>query len=299
MPDEGMQWLQKDKLLSYEEIARCARIFARLGVTELRLTGGEPLLRKELWRLIRMLRAIDGIENIALTTNGYFLKDQAGLLVDAGLDRINVSLDSLDRQLFSDVVRRDDFHKVWEGIEEAERLGISPIKINVVLIRGVNDAEIEKFAQLARSRPYVIRFIEFMPIGKDDGWDMSKVVPTREVIERVNAYETLVPVASTNGAAPAERYIFADGKGEIGFISSVSMPFCADCDRVRLTSDGKFRTCLFSLGETDVRAMLRNGSTDDQLMQVFIDAVRNKEEGHLINRPSFVRPERTMSQIGG
>lgn len=299
MPEEGMQWLEREKLLTYEEIVRLARIFASLGVRKIRLTGGEPLMRKELHRLIAMLKVIPGIDNIALTTNGYFLKEQAKALAAAGLDRINVSLDALDPRIFAEMARRDYFHQTWEGIEEAERAGIAPIKLNVVLVRGVNDGEILKFAHLARSRPFFVRFIEFMPIGMDDGWTMEKVVPTHEVLETINRYASLVPAPSSNGKVPAERYIFSDGKGEIGFISSVSRPFCADCDRVRITSDGKFRTCLFSLVETDLRAMLRHNASDEAIAETLVRAVWKKEEGHLINRPGFVRPERTMSQIGG
>ena len=299
MPEEGMQWLAKDKLLSFEEITRLASLLASLGVTKIRLTGGEPLMRKELWRLVAMLRGISGIRDLALTTNGYFLKEQAQQLADAGLDRINVSLDSLDPKVFNEMARRDYFDKTWAGIEKAEQAGISPIKLNVVLIRGMNDGEILRFAELARSRRFVIRFIEFMPIGKDDGWAMDKVVPTREVLDIINSYSRLIAMPSRNGAPPADKFVFADGKGEIGFISSVSEPFCTNCDRVRLTSDGKFRTCLFSLIETDLRTMLRRGDDDMEISEAIVNAVARKEEGHLINRPGFVRPERTMSQIGG
>lgn len=299
MPEEGMEWLQRNKLLTYEEIARLTRIFASLGVTKIRLTGGEPLMRKELWQLVAMLKKIDGIRDIALTTNGYFLAGQATQLASAGLHRINVSLDSLDPALFADLARRDYFRRTWEGIEAAETAGIHPIKLNVVLVRGVNDGEILKFAELARKRPYVIRFIEFMPIGKDDGWALDKVVSTGEILQTINSYCPLVPLPHVNGKAPAERYIFADGNGEIGFIGSVSQPFCGDCDRVRVTSDGKFRTCLFSLAETDLREMLRGGASDEEIAEALVNAVSKKEEGHLINRPEFIRPERTMSQIGG
>ncbi len=299
MPEGGMQWLHRDNLLTYEEIVRLVRIFASLGVRKIRLTGGEPLMRKDLWRLIALLKPLPGIEDIALTTNGYFLNEQAAELAEAGLHRINVSLDALDPRLFAEMARRDYFQKTWEGIEAAERAGIRPIKLNVVLIRGVNDGEILKFAQLARARPFIIRFIEFMPIGKDDGWTMEKVVPTREVLETINRHYPLVPAPSVNGKTPAERFLFVDGTGEIGFISSVSQPFCTDCDRVRVTSDGKFRTCLFSLAETDLRALLRGGASDEHIAQTVTAAVWKKEEGHLINRPGFIRPERTMSQIGG
>jgi cyclic pyranopterin phosphate synthase len=304
MPEEGMEWLKKNMLLSFEEIGRLVGIFASLGVSKIRLTGGEPLMRKELWKLVALVRDVRGIRDIALTTNGYFLAEQARLLRDAGLDRINVSCDSLDPATFSVMARRAYFERTWEGIEEALRCGLSPVKINVVLIRGVNDGEIEAFANLARTRPIIVRFIEFMPIGMEDGWSIESVVPTREVIERVDAVAHLVPVARDPAQpdavkAPAERYRFADGAGEIGVINSVTQPFCGDCNRVRITSDGKFRTCLFSLKETDLRALLRTGAPDAEIAATIAGAVRGKEEGHLINRPGFVRPERTMSSIGG
>ena len=299
MPEEGMQWLGKDKLLSFEEITRLVHIFASLGISKIRLTGGEPLMRKELWKLVRMLREIPGIRDIAMTTNGYFLKEQAEELVKAGLDRVNVSLDSLDHRVFADMARRDELTKTWEGIEEAERVGLGPIKLNVVLIRDVNDGEILRFAELARSRAFVIRFIEFMPLGKDDGWAMDKVITTKEIVDTINMYAPLIPIPMEDERIPADRYVFEDGRGEIGFISSVSEPFCGDCNRVRLTSDGKFRTCLFSIKETDLRTLLRTGVTDGEIAETLVASVVKKEEGHLINRPGFVRPERTMSQIGG
>jgi cyclic pyranopterin phosphate synthase len=299
MPEEGMTWLKKDQLLTYEEITRLVRLFAELGVTKIRLTGGEPLMRKDLHVLIDELHRVQGIHDIALTTNGFFLAEQAEQLVRAGLSRINVSMDSLDTKIFSQMIRRNYLDTVWEGIHAVERLGIRPIKINAVLIRGVNDHEIERFAELARTKPYVIRFIEFMPIGADDGWTMEKVVPTREIIERINAMGTnLVPV-EYHGTQAADRFMFEDGVGEIGFISSVSDPFCTTCNRIRITSDGKLRTCLFSLGETDLRAAVRDGVGDDEIKEMILAAVWKKEEGHLINRPGFVRPQRTMSQIGG
>ncbi len=299
MPEEGMQWLRKDALLTFEEIARVATIIVSLGVNKIRLTGGEPLMRKDLHILVRMLKSVNGIRDIALTTNGYFLKEQAAALVEAGLNRINVSLDSLDPRVFAELARRDYFAKTWEGIEEADRLGLSPIKLNVVLMRGINDGEILRFADLARSRSFVIRFIEFMPIGKDDGWSPEKVVPTREVLEIIKASHPLRPLPLRDGKSAADRFVFDDGKGEIGFISSVSQPFCADCNRVRITSEGKFRTCLFSHVETDIRALLRGGATDGEIADALTNAVWHKEEGHLINQPGFVRPQRTMSQIGG
>jgi cyclic pyranopterin phosphate synthase len=299
MPEEGMLWMEKRELLSFEEIARLAALFARLGVSNIRLTGGEPLMRRELHLLVGLLAHVSGIRDIALTTNGFFLDEQAEALVGAGLNRINVSMDSLDPATFSSMVRRDYLGKVLEGIEAVERLGISPIKINVVLIRGINDGEITEFAALARRKPYAIRFIEFMPIGANDGWSIEKVVPTHEVIERINAAGPVLVPVETHGVHPADRYRFEDGVGEIGFISSVSEPFCSSCNRVRITSDGKLRTCLFSLKETDLRSMLRGGASDEEIVRAITNAVLLKEEGHLINRPGFVRPERTMSRIGG
>lgn len=299
MPEEGMQWMKKSELLTYEEITRLTAIFANLGVSKIRLTGGEPLMRKELHLLVGQLRRVPGIRDIALTTNGYFLAQEAELLAKAGLSRINVSMDSVDPATFAKMVRRDYLHKVLEGLREIEKYPVRPIKINVVLIRGVNDGEIERFAQLAREQSYVIRFIEFMPIGADDGWSADKVVPAREILARIEAMGVPLKAVEYHGAQPADRYRFEDGVGEIGFISSVSEPFCSSCNRVRLTSDGKLRTCLFSLKETDLRPMVRGGATDDEITDAITGAVWKKEEGHLINRPGFVRPDRTMSQIGG
>jgi cyclic pyranopterin phosphate synthase len=310
MPEEGMVWLKKQDLLSYEEISRLVHIFSGLGISKLRLTGGEPLMRHDLHLLVEKLNRIPGIRDIALTTNGFFLAEQALNLYKAGLRRINVSMDSLDPKTFSEMVRRDYLHKVWEGLDAIEKLPIRPIKVNAVMVRGINDNEIEAFARLARAKPFVIRFIEFMPIGAEDGWSIDKVVPTQEIIDRINAMgHRLIPKethkpAHSSPTTPAihdaaDRYQFEDGQGEIGFISSVSQPFCSSCNRIRITSDGKLRTCLFSLHETDLRAMVRNGASDDEIRRAIIDAVWKKEEGHLINRPGFVRPDRTMSQIGG
>lgn len=300
MPEEGMQWLQKDELLSYEELARVTKIFAELGVTKVRLTGGEPLLRKDLHLLVGYIAGLKGLKDIALTTNGFFLAEQAGALAKAGLQRINVSLDSMDPVKFGVMTRRNYFHKVWEGLEEVQRLGLGPVKVNAVLIRGINDDEIPAFADLARSKPFIVRFIEFMPIGADDGWTPERVVSTKEIIGRIEQHTgvRLVSVESP-GSQPADRFRFEDGKGEVGFISSVSEPFCGHCNRVRLTSDGKLRTCLFSLDETDLRAQLRGGASDHEIKTSIYSAVQKKEAGHLINQPGFVRPERTMSQIGG
>lgn len=300
MPEEGMKWLDRKELLSYEELSRVARIFSELGVVKIRLTGGEPLMRKELHELVRQISALPGIRDLALTTNGFFLAEQAEALFAASLGRINISLDSLDPVKFNLMTRRNYYDRVWEGIKAVARLGIRPVKINVVLIRGINDDEVVKFAHLARSGDFVVRFIEFMPIGADDGWTPDKVVPTSEVIREIErgTGERLVPV-ERHGVQPADRYEFENGPGEIGFISSVSEPFCDHCNRVRITSDGKLRTCLFSLVETDLRSLVRGEASDEEIKKVILKSVWDKEPGHLINRPGFVRPERTMSQIGG
>jgi cyclic pyranopterin phosphate synthase len=300
MPEEGMQWMEKDQLLTYEELARLAMVFSSLGVTKVRLTGGEPLMRKDVHRLIGYLAGMQELRDIALTTNGFFLKEQAAALAEAGLRRLNVSMDSLDPVKFGLMTRRNYFHRAWEGLEEAERVGLGPVKVNTVLIRGINDDEIPAFADLARARPFIVRFIEFMPIGAEDGWTPDRVVSSREIIGRIETHTgmRLVPV-EVHGTQPADRYRFEDGKGEIGFISSVSEPFCEHCNRVRITSDGKLRTCLFSLEETDLRALVRGGASDEEIRNSIRAAVQKKEAGHLINQPGFVRPERTMSQIGG
>ncbi len=300
MPENGMTWMKKHELLSYEEIEQLVRIFSKLGIRKIRLTGGEPLMRKDLHLLVKMISSIADIEDLALTTNAYFLTEQADALVKAGLHRINISLDSLDPVKFSKITRRNYYDKVWEGIETVDALGIGPIKINAVLIRGINDDEIVSFARLSRRRSFVIRFIEFMPIGAEDGWSIEKVVPTKEIIENIESEIgiKLVPI-EYRGSQPADRFAFEDGLGDIGFISSVSDPFCSHCNRIRLTSDGKLRTCLFSLNETDFKKLLRQGADDETIKQLLADAVWKKEPGHLINRPGFVRPLRTMSQIGG
>lgn len=295
-----MVWLEKDEILSFEEIARLTQIFSGLGVDKIRLTGGEPLMRKELHVLVKMLRGIENVRDISLTTNGYFLGDQARALADAGLSRINVSLDSLRSDSFAEVTRRSYYDKVIRGIGEAVRAGLNPIKINVVLIRGFNDGEILDFAELARKSNFIIRFIEYMPIGSGDDWNIERVITEDEIIKTIEhgLGLRLIP-RHFRGSEPADSYVFEDGSGEIGFISSVSGPFCEHCNRVRLTSDGKLRTCLFSLGETDLRKLLREGASDGEIRDAIEGAVSRKERGHLINKPGFIKPARTMSQIGG
>jgi len=301
MPAHGMKWLDKKNILSFEEIFRIAGIFSGLGITRLRLTGGEPLMRKELSTLIRMLRDIEKIEDISLTTNGYFLNEQAAALHGAGLKRINISLDSLYSGSFGSVTRRDYYEDVRKGIARAVEVGMNPVKINVVLIRGFNDNEILDFAELGRKNNFVIRFIEFMPLGSDDKWNVQKVVRSDEIRSTIESGfgMRLIPDAEGKKNQPADVFRFEDGIGRIGFISSVSEPFCEHCNRVRITSDGKLRTCLFSHTETDLMKLLRGGAQDGEIREIIIEAVSNKERGHMINRPGFQRPERTMSQIGG
>lgn len=298
MPMEGLEWLPKDELLSYEEIERLTRVFVWLGVDKVRLTGGEPLLRRNLPELVRKLSGIAGLKDIGLTTNGYLLDEYAGKLEDAGLHRLNVSLDSLRPEVFKEIVRRDFFDRVIAGLHAAQKTSLRPIKVNVVLLREINDGEVRAFGRFAREEGFVLRFIEFMPIGKDDGWAPESVVPTSEVKAEL---ETIAPLRALENdhQYPAERYAFADGKGEVGFISSVTEPFCGSCNRIRITSDGKLRTCLFALDETDLRTPLRAGASDEELAEIIRQAVSSKWAGHMINQPGFVRPDRTMSSIGG
>lgn len=299
MPAEGMVFFDRAEVLTFEEIVRFVRIGAGLGITDLRLTGGEPLVRQDLHVLVRQLAGVEGIRDIGLTTNGILLAEQAQDLYEAGLRRVNVSVDSLDREKFARITRRDVFHRVMAGLEAAEQVGMSPIKINTVAMRGFTEEEILGFAQLARERPYEVRFIEYMPLGADDVWEAGKVLTQDEILGRIHAVWPLEPVEEGDGRAPADTFRFLDGRGKIGVIASVSHPFCDACDRVRLTADGKLRTCLFSIAETDIKALLRGGATDQEIGEVLIQAVWNKEPGHRINQPDFVKPARTMSAIGG
>src|SRR5918911_354143 len=278
MPAEGLPWLDRSQLLTYEEIARLVRVLAGMGVHDVRLTGGEPLARRELWRLVER---------------------QVGDLVRAGLRRVNVSLDALSRDRFFELTRRDALAQVLAGLRAAERHPeLRPIKVNVVAIRGFTEHEVLAFADFARRNPYEVRFIEFMPLDADRAWDRSKVLPNAEVRAMIAEHHPLEPLGRERSGT-ARRWRFADGAGEIGFISPVSEPFCGDCNRIRLTAEGRLRTCLFSMTETDLRAPLRDGAGDEELEQIVRDAVWRKELKHHVNDPGFVQPERTMSQIGG
>jgi cyclic pyranopterin phosphate synthase len=299
MPAEGLPWLNKQSLLSYEEMARLVSLLAEMGVHAVRLTGGEPLVRKELWRLVEILSGIPGLDDLSLTTNGYLLAAQVEQLVAAGLRRVNVSLDSLAPDRFFQLTRRDSLAQVLAGLEAAERHPeLRPIKVNAVALRDFTEHEVLAFAEFARRKPYEIRFIEFMPLDADREWSMDKVLPNEEVRRLIDAAYPLEPVGRERHGT-SRRWRFADGQGEIGFISPVTEPFCGDCNRIRITAEGELRTCLFSMRETDLRGPLREGADDDELAQIIRDAVWRKELKHHVNEPGFVQPERTMSRIGG
>jgi cyclic pyranopterin phosphate synthase len=299
MPAEGMHWLERSELLSFEELTRLVRVLVEMGVHDVRLTGGEPLIRRELPRLVSMLAAIPGLRELALTTNGYQLERDAEALVSAGVTRFNVSVDSLQRERFSEITRRDALAKVLRGLEVlASFPEAHPIKINAVAMRGFTEAEVIPFARFAREHPYEIRFIEFMPLDADHAWTADDVLTGEEIRAAIHEVYPLEPEPREPNAT-ARTYRFADGRGRIGFINPVSEPFCADCNRIRLTADGQLRTCLFSLRETDLRAVLRGGADDDELETVLRNAVWRKELKHHIGDPGFVQPARTMSAIGG
>jgi cyclic pyranopterin phosphate synthase len=299
MPAEGMRWLDRDQLLSFEEIARLVSVLAGLGVTDVRLTGGEPLARREFPRLVSMLRPIAGIRDLSVTTNGYLLERDAAALVDAGIDRINVSIDSLARDRFHEITRRDALPQVLRGLEAiAAYERVRPIKINAVAMRDFTEYEAISFAELARSTEYQVRFIEFMPLDGDRSWTPDQVLTGEELRALIHAVHPLEPLPREPHAT-AHLYRFRDGQGEIGFINPVSEPFCADCNRIRMTAEGELRTCLFSMRETDLREPLRAGATDAELENIIRDAVWRKELKHRVNEPGFVPPARTMSAIGG
>jgi cyclic pyranopterin phosphate synthase len=296
MPAEGMVWKPRDALLTFEEIERVARVCVeRFGFDSVRLTGGEPTMRARLPVLVAKLSAL-GVD-LALTTNGSTLAACADDLAAAGLRRINVSLDSLRPDRFAALTRRDDLPRVLDGIRAATAAGLHPVKVNVVVVRGVNDDEIVDFARFGRAEGVTVRFIEFMPLDADERWDADAVVPSAEIVAAVHAELPLAPVA--RGHDPAERHRFLDGRGEIGVIGSVTEPFCGSCDRVRLTADGQLRACLFATDETDLRALLRSGASDDDLADALTATVGAKWAGHGITSVSFTRPSRSMSEIGG
>jgi cyclic pyranopterin phosphate synthase len=287
-------------LLSWEEFLRLSRILAGLGIRKVRVTGGEPLLRSGVVDFIARLRQIDGLEDLAITTNGYLLPEMAGELAAAGSPRVTVSLDSLDPAKFTRMTRAPrSLEKVMAGIDAALEAGLKPVKVNIVLVRGFNDDEIVDFARLARKRDIILRFIEFMPLDADHSWKRELVVTAREIVAAITPVFPLIEIPRHSLSETALRYRFADGQGEIGIIAPVSIPFCGQCSRIRLTADGKLRTCLFSMEEHDVRHLVRNGAMDSDIGQFFFNAVHQKESGHRINEPDFVQPDRTMVYIGG
>ena len=299
MPAEGLEWLPREEVLSFEEIERVVGLLAAMGVDEVRLTGGEPLVRRELPVLVDKLARIHGVRDLSLTTNGVLLDRLAGPLVAAGLRRINVSLDSLSHVRFAEITRRDALDRVLAGLAEAERYPeLRPIKVNCVAVRGFTEAEVPALAELARRKPYVVRFIEFMPLDADQAWREDDVLTGGEIRALIEERWPLVEVPA-KASSTARRFRFADGAGEIGFVNPVSEPFCSSCDRIRLTADGKLRTCLFSRREWDLKETLRSGTSDAELEALVRHAVAHKELKHKINDPGFVRASRTMSQIGG
>jgi GTP 3',8-cyclase len=299
MPAEGLPWLARTEILRFEEIARLVRLLARMGVSDVRLTGGEPLVRRELPALVAMLAEIDGVEDLSLTTNGYLLERDADALVAAGIRRVNVSIDSLQRDRFFDLTRRDALPRVLRGLEAlARHPQIHPIKVNAVALRGFTEREALPFAQFARSTAFQVRFIEFMPLDADRAWSRDAVLTGKELRELIHAAHPLEELPR-EPSSTARVFRFRDGRGEVGFISPVSEPFCADCNRIRLTAEGKLRTCLFSLHETDLRGPLRDGADDDELEGIIRDAVWRKELKHHVGEPGFRQPPRTMSAIGG
>jgi GTP 3',8-cyclase len=303
MPEEGMVWLDRDELLTYEEQARVARVCVeRYGFEAIRVTGGEPTVRAHLPRLFELLAPLG--TDLAMTTNGVRLPELAHDLAAAGLRRVNVSLDSLRRDTFRELTRRDELDRVLAGIDAALDAGLAPVKVNCVVIRGVNDDEVVDLAAYGRDRGVGIRFIEFMPLDAGGDWSMDQVVPAREILDRIDTVFPLREVAPSGAhPEPAERFAYADGVGDVGVIASVTEPFCESCDRVRITAEGRFRTCLFALEETDLRTILRSrrpvDDVDDGLAEAIAAAVGTKWAGHRIGQVRFVRPERSMSQIGG
>jgi GTP 3',8-cyclase len=299
MPAEGLPWLEREEILSFEEIFRLVTLFAAMGVGDLRLTGGEPLVRRDFPRLAGMLAAVPGLSDLSVTTNGFLLERDAEALVAAGINRFNVSVDSLQRDRFYEITRRDALPQVLRGLEVlASYPEAHPVKVNAVAIRGFTEAEVIPFAELARHTPYEIRFIEFMPLDADHAWSFDQVLTGAEIRAAIEQVYPLEP-EPREPHATARTYRFADGHGKIGFINPVSEPFCADCNRVRLTADGRMRTCLFSLGETDLRGPIRDGADDQELERIIRDAVWRKELKHHVGEPGFIQPKRTMSAIGG
>jgi cyclic pyranopterin phosphate synthase len=299
MPEEGIPLIPHEEILTYEEILRIVRVFATEGISKVRLTGGEPLVRKGIVDFVSRLSQIEEIKDLSLTTNGILLKEFAQDLKKAGLKRINISLDSLRMERFYQITRKDDFERVWAGIEEALRVGLSPIKINMVAIQGVNDDEIESFARLTLRLPLIVRYIEYMPSGNGEEWKESDILTIPQIKSRLENIGELIPIPSDRWDGPAKRFQIKGAIGEIGMIGAISSHFCDDCNRLRLTPDGKIRTCLFSDEEIDVKELLRNGGSDRDLKDQLLVALKKKPERHHINTHQFKKCQRNMSAIGG
>ena len=299
MPADGLPWLERDEVLSFEEIERLVALLASMGVADVRLTGGEPLVRRDFPRLAGMLASVDGVRELAVTTNGFLLERDAAALVAAGVDRFNVSIDSLQRDRFYELTRRDALDRVLAGLEElAHHPEAHPIKVNAVAIRGFTEHELPAFVEFARQNPYEVRFIEFMPLDADHAWEPQAVLTGEEIRAAIEEIAPLEPLPR-EPSSTARVWRFADGSGSIGLVSPVSEPFCADCNRIRITAEGRLRTCLFSLGETDLRGPMRSGAGDDELEELVRAAVWRKELKHHVGEPGFIQPDRTMSAIGG
>jgi cyclic pyranopterin phosphate synthase len=299
MPADNVEFMDRTNLLSFEEIQRVVTVASGLGINRIRLTGGEPLMRKDLPTLIKMINEVEGINDVAMTTNAFFLKDQAQSLKDAGLKRLNVSLDALDPEKFRDVNRRDCLQAVLDGLDTARKVGFKSIKINAVAVRNFSESEVMGLIEYGRSDGFEVRFIEFMPLDSDKVWERDKVLFGHEIIELIKEKYELVPVDNSLEIGPASEYTFADGKGKIGIITAVSNPFCDHCNRIRMTADGKLRTCLFSADETNLKEMIRSGKSDEDIAETIRQAVLIKEPGHKINLDDFERPDRAMHAIGG
>jgi cyclic pyranopterin phosphate synthase len=300
MPEHEVSFAGREEILSYEEIERFVRIAVKLGVTKVRVTGGEPLVRKGVPELVRKLAAIPEIQDLALTTNGVLLAQLAQPLYEAGLRRLNVHLDTLDRERFSRITRRDELDRVLEGLAVAKRLGFGPIKINAVAVKNLAEPDLAPLARFGRENGFEVRFIEFMPLDAQGIWDRGRVLLADEILETLSReVAPLIEIPDRDPRAPATQYRYADGIGSIGFIASVSRPFCQNCNRIRLTADGKLRYCLFALEETDVKGLLRGGASDDEIAGLIRATVQAKWEGHEINTARFVAPPRPMYAIGG
>ncbi|MBS3919285.1 MAG: GTP 3',8-cyclase MoaA [Deltaproteobacteria bacterium] len=299
MPEQGLPLTPHEEVLTYEEILRIVRVFAKEGISKIRLTGGEPLVRKGIVDFVSRLSEIEEIRDLSLTTNGLLLKDYAVDLKRAGLKRINISLDTLNREKFSMITRRNGYENVWHGIEEAMKVSLSPIKINMVAIKGFNDDEIESFALLTLHHPLIVRYIEYMPSGNGEEWKEGNILTVPEIKYRLEEMGNLIPIPSDQWDGPARRFRLEGATGEIGLIGPVSDHFCGNCNRLRLTPDGKIRTCLFSDEEIDVKQFLRNGGSDGDLREQLLVALKAKPEKHQINTHQFKKCQRNMSAIGG